>query len=166
MNAAQTVFISYSEVQFILAEAKERGFISTGDAETYYLNGIKGQFSYYASRIPSNFVRPTAAQLTPPASYYTQSAVAYSGTSTEKLNKIYTQKWLSLFMCGFEAWSEWRRVGVPTITPGHDSGGPIPSRVIYPSNELTINTDNYNKAVQMLGTGGDALTTHVWWDVK
>ncbi len=166
MNAAQTVIISYSEVQFILAEAKERGFISTGNAETYYMNGVKGQFDYYASRIPSNFVRPTAAQLNPPASYYAQSAVAYSGTTTEKLTKIYTQKWISLFMCGFEAWSEWRRVGVPTITPGPDAGSPIPSRILYPSDELTINTDNYNAAVQMLGTGGDALTTHVWWDVK
>jgi hypothetical protein len=166
MTAAQTVFASYSEVQFILAEAKERGFITTGDAATYYMNGIKSQFAYYASRIPSNFVRPTAAQLTPLDSYYAQSAVAYTGTTTEKLNKIYTQKWLSLFMCGFEAWSEWRRVGVPTITPGPNSGGYIPSRVLYPSDELTINTDNYNAAVQMLGTGGDALTTHVWWDVN
>jgi hypothetical protein len=166
MTAAQTVIISYSEVQFILAEAKERGFISTGDAETYYLNGIKDQFAYYASRIPSNFVRPTAEQLTPSESYYAQSSVAYTGTTTEKLEKIYTQKWISLFLCGFEAWSEWRRVGVPAITPGPDSGGPIPSRVLYPSDELTINTDNYNTAVQMLGTGGDALTTHVWWDVE
>ena len=166
MTASQTVIISYSEIQFILAEARERGFITTGNAETYYLNGVKSQFSYYASRIPSNFVRPTASQLTPIDSYFVQSKVAYSGTKTEKLTKIYTQKWISLFLCGFEAWSEWRRVGVPTITPGPDSGGSIPSRVIYPSDELTINTENYNTAVQMLGTGGDAITTHVWWDIK
>ncbi len=166
MTAAQSVIISYSEVQFILAEARERGFITEGSAETYYLNGIKSQFSYYASRIPAGYVRPTAAQVTPPAGYYTQAGVAYTGSATEKLTKIYTQKWFSLFLCGFEAWSEWRRVNVPTITPGPNSGGPVPTRVLYPADEMNINTEKYNEAVQLLGGDGDAITTRVWWDVN
>lgn len=166
MTAAQSVIISYSEVQFILAEARERGFISTGNAETYYLNGIKDQFAYYASRIPSNYTRPTAAQITPSANYYTQPGVAFTGSTTEKLTKIYTQKWIALFLCGFEAWSEWRRVDVPTITPGPNSGGSVPVRVLYPADEMNINTESYNAAVQLLGGDGDVITTHVWWDVN
>ncbi len=166
MTAPQSIIISYSEVQFILAEARERGFITTGSAETYYLNGIKDQFNYYAGRIPSGFVRPTAAQVTPPATYYAQAGVAYTGTTTEKLTKIYTQKWIALFLCGFEAWSEWRRVNIPAITPGPNSGGPVPTRVLYPADEMNINTENYQEAVQMLGGDGDAITTRVWWDVN
>src|SRR5690554_3417346 len=47
----QTMLISYSEVQFLLAEARERGFSSEGEAETYYLNGIEASFDYYESRL-------------------------------------------------------------------------------------------------------------------
>ena len=165
MSAAQTIIMSYSELQFILAEAREKGYITTGDAETYYLNGIKDQFNYYASRIPSNFVLPTALQVIPPSGYYTQETVTYTGTSEEKLNKIYIQKWLSLFLCGSEAWSEWRRVGVPEITAGPMSIGYVPVRYIYPADEMRLNEDNYKEAVQMLGGDGDVLSTHVWWDV-
>lgn len=164
-NAAQSVFMPYSEVQFILAEAREKGYITTGDAETYYLNGIRDQFDYYASRIPDNFGVPTSAQLIPPPSYYGQAAVAYTGNQGEKLNKIYTQKWLSLFLVGFEAWSEWRRVGVPTIVAGDDSIGFVPVRYVYPADEQTVNSDNYQEAVNMLGGDGDVISTRVWWDV-
>jgi hypothetical protein len=164
-NAAQSVFMPYSELEFILAEAKEKGYITTGDAQTYYMNGIQDQFAYYASRIPTNFILPTAATVIPPSSYYTQANVAYAGTQTEKLHKIYTQKWLSLFFCGSEAWAEWRRVGVPTIIPGPNTNGYVPVRLLYPADEMLQNVANYQEAVKMLGGEGDALTTHVWWDV-
>ncbi len=164
-NAAQSVFMPYSEVQFILAEAREKGYITTGNAATYYLNGIRDQFEYYASRIPDNFGVPSAAQMIPDPSYYSQDAVAYAGTQEEKLNKIYTQKWLSLFLVGFEAWSEWRRVGVPSITAGDDSIGFVPVRYVYPADEQTVNSDNYQEAVNMLGGEGDVISTRVWWDV-
>lgn len=163
-NAAQSILMSYSELQFILAEARERGFITTGNAETYYLNGIRGQFDYYASRIPANFVLPTAAQVIPPNSYYTQPNVAFTGTLDEKLEKIYVQKWLSLFLNGGEAWSHWRRTGVPEIVPGPNNEGYIPVRYVYPADEQRLNEDNYNAAVGLLG-GPDNLTTKVWWDV-
>ena len=164
-NAAQSVFMPYSEVQFILAEARERGFISVGDAEAYYLNGIADQFAYYSSRIPSSWTVPTSAQLIPDPSYYAQAEVAYTGTQEEKLTKIYTQKWLSLYMVGFEAWSEWRRVGVPTIEPGPDTIGFIPVRYVYPADELRLNEANYRAGVEMLG-GEDEISTRVWWDVN
>lgn len=165
-NAAQSVIMSYSELQFILAEAREKGFITTGSAETFYLKGIESQFLYYSSRIPPVFVLPTANQIIPPSTYYTQTNVAYIGSKEEKLNKIYTQKWLSLFLCGSEAWSEWRRVGVPNIIPGPTSSGYIPVRYLYPADEQRLNGDNYNEAIKLLGSGGDALTTPVWWDLN
>lgn len=163
-NAAQSIFMSYSELQFILAEARERGFINTGSAETYYQNGIRDQFEYYASRIPANFELPTAAQVIPPNSYYTQSIVAYTGSLEDKLNKIYIQKWLSLFLNGGEAWSHWRRTGVPEIVPGPNNEGYIPVRYVYPADEQRLNEENYSDALGLLG-GPDNLTTKVWWDV-
>jgi hypothetical protein len=165
-NAAQSVFMPYSEVQFILAEAREKGYINIGDSESYYLKGIADQFAYYSSRIPANWVLPTSSQLLPEVDYYTQESVVYTGSQEEKLNKIYKQKWLSLFLVGFEAWSEWRRVEYPAIEAGPDAFGDIPVRYIYPADELRINEDNYNNAVQMLGGNGDVVSTKVWWDVN
>jgi hypothetical protein len=164
-NAAQSIFMSHSEVQFILAEARERGYITNGSAEVYYQNGIRAQFEYYASRIPDNFILPMASQVIPPAEYYMQNNVAYTGSTETKLNKIYVQKWLSLFLNGGEAWSHWRRTGVPEIVPGPTSEGFIPVRYVYPADEQRLNEENYKEALTLLG-GPDNLATKVWWDVN
>lgn len=162
-TAVQTLMMTYGELQFILAEAAERNFIS-GDPETYYLQGIQSQFDYYASRIPANFIFPKAADVQPAPGYFTQGKVAYTGTSQEKLDKIYLQKWLALFNCGYEGWSEWRRTGVPVITPGPSSLGFVPVRFLYPLTEQSSNNENYLKAVEI--QGADNTQTRVWWDVE
>jgi len=168
MTAAQALLLTYSEVQFNLAEAAEKGYIPGGSAaaETYYLNGIADQFEYYASRIgnryESSFLKLSAADVLPDNSYYTQAEVAYTGTQEEKLTKIARQKWLSLYFVGYEAWSEWRRTGFPEIVVGTAGPGYIARRVMYPADEMRINEDNYNQAVQWLGA--DDLKTRLWWD--
>lgn len=161
-TAVQTLIMTYGELQFILAEAAELGYID-GDPALHYLNGIQSQFDYYASRIPENFVFPKAADVQPDAGYFTQDAVAYTGTQGEKLNKIWLQKWLALFNCGFEGWSEWKRTGVPVITPGPNSLGFVPVRFLYPLSEQNSNNENYLKAVAIQGP--DNTQTRVWWDV-
>lgn len=50
-TAAQLLLMSYAELQFILAEASERGFITTGSAEEYYRKGIEASFAYYSERV-------------------------------------------------------------------------------------------------------------------
>ena len=161
--------LSYSEVQFILAEAAEKGYISGGStaAGTYYTNAIKDQFAYYASRIPANFgtsyLKLTSANVTADDTYFKQSTVAYAGTADQKLEKIAIQKWISLYMVGYEAWSEWRRTGIPNIPVGSVGPGYVPRRMFYPADELRINVSNYTKGVSLLG-GADDLKTHVWWD--
>lgn len=162
-NAAQSLMMTYSELQFILAEAVERGFIN-GDAEAFYLAGINDQFEYYASRILDNFTFPKATDVMPDPSYFQQDAVAYIGTQQEKLQKIGLQKWLALFNCGYEAWSEWRRTGIPTIVPGPNSTGQVPLRHFYPLSEGNLNNENYQTASSR--QGGDLLQTRVWWDVN
>ena len=164
-TAAQGMILTYSEVQFILAEARERGLITTGDAETYYLNGINDQFAYIASRLDvANFSYPKSADVAPDPSYFTQAGVAYSGTTEEKLYKIRIQKWFALFYNGFEGWSEWRRTKVPKETaPGPNSAINVwPLRSRYPLSEQTINSTNYEAALQVQGP--DDLVTPVWWN--
>jgi hypothetical protein len=162
--AAQVVLMSYAELQFILAEARERNLITSGEAETYYLNGIEASFDYYESRLEVGGYEEIAAVIQPDAAYYTQPSVAYSGTTEEKLAKIGTQKWIALFNSGMEGWFDWRRTGYPAVTPGPGAVIPtVPVRFQYPSSVQALNLESYQAAVARQGE--DMITTRVWWDV-
>jgi hypothetical protein len=74
---------------------------------------------------------------------------------------------VSLFGQAFDAWSEWRRTGLPVLKPATDylNNGQIPTRYIYPREEATLNGANYDSGVSRLSTGSDDNTARVWWDV-
>jgi hypothetical protein len=161
-NAARGLIMTFSELQFILAEARQRNLISTGTAETYYLAGINSNFDFYRATVPSAY----NINLTVPASYFTQADVAYTGTNAELLNKIATQKWIALFFNGLEAWFDWRRSGLPALTPGASNlnSNRIPVRYIYPLSEQALNAAGRNAAITR--QGADDINTRVWWDVN
>jgi len=140
----------YSEVQFALAEATERGFI-TGNAQTFYENGIRAHFEYYNAEIPGD--------------YFTREVIELNGSMDENLEKILTQKWLSLFMVGHEAWFNIRRTGIPELSPGIDNfnSDRYPSRYLYPESEQAANRENYEQAVSRLG--GDNINIKSWWEM-
>jgi len=46
------------------------------------------------------------------------------------------------------------------------TNGELPSRIIYPLTEELTNEENVLKAIESLGSGGDQLTTRLWWDVR
>jgi hypothetical protein len=151
--------MTYSELQFILAEAAEKGMITTSTtAETYYTNGVQANFAYYAAMVPSSY----GIIVTPTPSYYTQPAVAYTGTSTEKLGKIALQKWVSLFFNGLEGWFDWRRTGIPAVVPGIDNlnNNKVPVRFIYPLSEQALNASN--RAAAVTRQGADDINTLIW----
>ncbi|MFC4871896.1 SusD/RagB family nutrient-binding outer membrane lipoprotein [Negadavirga shengliensis] len=161
----QTMLISYSEVQFILAEARERGFISVGDASVYYQNGIRASFNYYESRLRIANLNTLADVIQPGEAYFSQSQVVYEGSQEEKLQKIGMQKWLALFFNGLEGWYDWRRTGIPAIQPGPAAFiATVPVRFMYPTGVQALNRDNYQAAVSVQGE--DRITTRVWWDVE
>lgn len=161
----QSIFMTYSELQFILAEALEKEYIDMGDAATYYDNGIKASFDYYESRLRVANLGAIADVLQPEESYFTQNSVVYSGSKEEKLQKIGTQKWLSLFFTGLEGWFDWRRTGIPEINPGPAAFiSTVPVRFMYPTGVQALNRQNYQDAVA--AQGEDRITTRVWWDVE
>ena len=161
-NAARGLIMTYAELQFILAEARQRNLISTGTAETYYLNGINANFDYYRAIVPASY----NINLTLPASYFTQPAVQFTGTNAELLSKIATQKWIALVFNGLEAWFDWRRSGLPALVPGVSNlnNNRIPVRYIYPVIEQSLNAEGRNAAVAR--QGADDINTRVWWDVN
>ncbi len=159
-NASRGLLMTYAELQFILAEAREKGLVTTGNAETYYTNGILANVLYYKSIVPADY----GINLDLPADYFTQTGVAYTGDTTEKLTKIATQKWIALFFNGLEAWFDWRRSGLPALTPGSSNlnNDKIPVRFVYPLSEQSLNGPNRAAAVSRQGT--DDINTPVWWD--
>ena len=158
-SAPRGILMNYAELQFILAEAREKGMITTGSADTYYTNGITANFDYWKAVVPVQY----NLNVTMPAGYLMQPAVMYTGTQPEKLSKIALQKWIALYFNGLEAWFDWRRTGMPEIVPGASNlnGNKVPVRYIYPLSEQSLNAGNRQKAVTAQG-GTDDLNTKMW----
>jgi len=151
IQIAKGVIMTYAELQFLLAEAAEKALIS-GDAATFYLNGINASFEFYG--------------ITPEPAYFSQGEIAYTGSEEELLEKIGTQKWISLYFQGLEGWFNWKRTGYPKLIPAVDNqnNNMIPVRFIYPIIEQSLNSENRAAAVSRQGT--DDLNSRVWWDVN
>ncbi|MCF2504354.1 SusD/RagB family nutrient-binding outer membrane lipoprotein [Dyadobacter sp. CY107] len=147
------LLLDYSEVEFLLAEAIERGFI-TGSAAEHYNKAVTASITYWGG---------TAAQAT---AYLAQPKVAYATAAATWKEKIGFQKWIALYNRGWESWVEWRRLDSPKLLP--PSGGNVPAglaipvRMIYPINEQTLNPANRESAASAIG--GDLATTKLWWD--
>lgn len=146
-DAVDMMFMHYSELQFLLAEAAEKGYIS-GTAETYYNNGVQANFDYLGAVMDG--------------SYMTQEGVDYNLNSNEsKLELIAKQKWISLFMCGLESWFDWRRTGLPYMKPGQDAlFDQVPVRIQYPDDEKVLNKSNYDAVIS--SQGPDEIITDFW----
>lgn len=147
LSIAKGVIMTYAELQFLLAEAAEKGLIS-GDAKTFYENGVNGSFQFYG--------------LTTPADYLNRQETTYTGTQQEKLAKTGFQKWISLYFQGLEAWFDWRRTGIPALTPGisNQNNNLIPVRFRYPIIEQALNAESRKAAVDR--QGADDLNTKMW----
>jgi hypothetical protein len=135
-------FMSYAELEFLIAEASMKSYITGANAATHYANGITASFA--------------AANNTPDAA----STIASSPVS---LVNIYNQKYIALYWQGIEAWTEQRRTGYPLLQVVQDANPSVSyaKRYYYNSIESSINATNYQAAVA--NQGADLLSTKVWW---
>jgi len=91
------------------------------------------------------------------------------GTSAAvTLQQVQLQTWLALYGTTQFAWDEWRRTGVPVLTPAPDAVNltkTIPRRFQYPTTESLVNGDAYGVAIKAFPYGGnDTHDNKVWWD--
>jgi len=110
-----------------------------------------------------SLVAPTNAEIN---AYIASNGVAWANASTDaqKLNRIAIQKWINFnVMQPDEAWAEVRRLKLPALTFVPDNGiQPLPpNRWLYPTDEQTYNSANYQAVA-----ASDKLTTKIFWDVK
>jgi hypothetical protein len=145
--------LDYAETEFLLAEAVERGFLTSGTAEQYYDNAITASIEFWGG---------TATQAT---AYLAQPTVAYSTAAGDYKQKIGFQKWIALTNRGCDAWTEIRRLGQPNLNVLNPPIGAIsvlPLRFYYPLAEETANPVNWAAAAATLN-GGDVVTAKLFW---
>ncbi|MDR3712599.1 MAG: SusD/RagB family nutrient-binding outer membrane lipoprotein [Puia sp.] len=167
---APTFFLTYAETALLEAEAAYRGWIS-GDPATFYTAGVTAamdQFGQMSSLESATSATPATYPPIPAGAIaaYLAANPYSSGTALEQIN---TQYWITTFLDEYEAFANWRRSGFPTLTPvnnyiGNVTNGTIPRRFTYSVSEQTANAVNYQAAASRM-TGGDKMTSRVWWDV-
>jgi hypothetical protein len=148
------ILMTASEVQFLLAEAKQRFSDVTlpGTAQSYFEAGIVQSF------------RVLGANTAGAANFKGSKINNYDwDASTDKLAAIAIQKWTALTnFSGLEAWAEYRRTNLPVTPQSIQIVGETkrPVRFFYPNTELGSNGEN----VKAQGTI-DVFTTKLFWDV-
>ena len=148
------VILSYAQVQLFLAEAANSQIISGGiNASINYLKkGIQANLEY-------NEIAPGTTTL-----YIDQVAVNFTNSSLGK-EIIGTQMWLALYGQGIETWTEWRRTGIPSLSPVENADptvGVIPRRFYFSTDSQNYNNANYVLASSTL-SDGDTMKSKVWW---
>ncbi|MEZ4943754.1 MAG: SusD/RagB family nutrient-binding outer membrane lipoprotein [Saprospiraceae bacterium] len=149
----EALLIDYAEVEFLLAEAVERGMSVGGTAAEHYENAIRASVEYWGGSIADA------------NAYLATTPVAYATATGDWKQKIGTQKWIALYNRGFEGWVEWRRFDYPILNVPPDPSityADIPRRYTYPVSEQNLNTDAYNAAATAVG--GDDVKTKLFWD--
>jgi hypothetical protein len=148
---APVSLVTYAQALFARAEAAKRGWIAGGDAtaKTNYDLAIEQSVRQWNN----NSITGLATMMANPA-------IAYD--PAKALEQIGTQRWVHLFMHGYEAWAEWRRTGFPAFT--NPQGKQVPTRQGYPVEEQFNNKENYLEAIQRQFNGKDELSGKVWWD--
>jgi len=148
---APIYLVTYAQALFAKAEAAKRGWIAGGDveAETNYKLALEHSVRMWNNNDTTGL-----------GVFRSYAGIAYAPATG--LEQIATQRWVHLFMHGFEGWAEWRRTGFPTLLkPG---GKEIPTRQGYPTDEPFKNKVNYQNAINSQFNGADDLYGKVWWD--
>lgn len=160
------VMMESSEMMFLLAEARQKGWISAGTAKGYYESGIRLSFERWqiedgtkpathigSDKIVDNF-----------SAYYEKPDVALDGSAAD-LDKIATQKWLSMLITNqIEAYTDYKRTGKPAFIGKiveSFSTYQYPLRYVYPLDESSNNKEQYDAAVSALG-GKDLPSSKMW----
>lgn len=149
---APVYLVTYSELLFAMSEAVKRTWIGGGDsqAEAYYEDAIEQSLLQWTG---------SADDL---ATFLSEPGIAYDPATAYE--QIATQKYVHLFMNGYQAWAEYRRTGFPDdmVQP---LGRAVPTRQMYIETEQFNNSENYLDALRsQFGQEQESPYFRVWWD--
>ena len=162
--------INSAEVEFLLAEAKGKGWNVPGEALTHFNAAIKASMEWLnthylqaADKISDNEINTFVAS----------QAGNFAANAKEAIN---TQAWILHMMNPNEAWANLRRSDYPIledrkkypIRPDFtydDDNLSTPTRLRYPISENQYNSVNYKEAIDRMG-GNDDWHKRLWWDMS
>lgn len=152
--------LSYSELEFILAEAAARGWIS-GSAKTHYDNAIKANFTFYQTYVknPGQYFSGFNVN-----TYLATPLVVYDNSAplSVQLEKIMTQKYMTMFhQSQWTSYYDYLRTGLPNYPL--QTGISAPFRFRYPQSEYNYNNTNLQAALASQYGGSDNINTKPWW---
>ena len=159
----KAVLINAAEVQFILAEASVRGWISNS-ALDYYNNGIQLSMGQYgiSDGDPSAVYDKENNTLIPfDQGVYMAQAEQIFNDATDKMEPIMHQKWISQWLTP-ESWFDWRRTGLPNLSVNiiaGTKGQEIPVRFYY---DDPFNEENMLKAIGKLQPAENDQWSKMW----
>ncbi len=152
-----------AEVHFIKAEAYIRGLgvaTNVAAAEAAYTNGVVASISLWQEIVKNTQIWVNA----PPEKTINEIYQLVNNhprisifSNSNKLELIYTQRWLDAFRQPWEAFALSRRTNA---TP-REGNAPEYYRLAYPPSEVENNPDNW--AAQVAKMGGDTPKVKVWW---
>lgn len=155
------------------AEGREMNWFGVGNAKDYYDAGVMASFAQWGVTMPAAYLTTAAAYNTGVgapgnvgANSYGSIKPAQNAATPNNIARIALQYWLATYINGNEAWANMRRTGYPNILPTNfatNSGGQIPRRYVYGTDEYALNPAQLATAVGRLA-GGDTQDSRVWWD--
>ncbi|WP_343534849.1 SusD/RagB family nutrient-binding outer membrane lipoprotein [Pedobacter sp.] len=163
------MIMNYAELQFILAEAALKGWVTSATADTYYKNGVRGGITQWLPNWPNG----TAVTTVPTSTEVTNALNAYltftgmewdtSLSMNDLMERLHIQKYYAMFLVDYQQWFEYRRTGHPILHKGAGlrNNGVMPARMKYPIYVQSTNPTNYKKAIA--NQGADLISTNVWW---
>lgn len=170
--------INSAEVEFLLAEAKSKGWNVSGTVEDHYKNGIKASMEWLNTHYLQAADKISNAEI----DTYINGMLATGALTANAKEAINTQAWILHMMNPSEAWANLRRSDYPVIAdrtklptrPDFNNDEPnktTPTRLRYPLLENKYNSDNYNEAIERMGVKNekgeyeDNWHKRLWWDV-
>ena len=164
-----SIRLGYADMNFLLAEAAERGWIQ-GSAKQYYDEGVRASFDFVRTTVPSQYnngVEITDADID---MYLHGEKTAYNeaGTITDRLHQIWMQTYLAgYFHMSYDAYYDFRRTGYPAFPINPDTNlntqnDKIPMRWLYPDSENNYNREQLKIALQRQWNGVDDVNNIMW----
>ena len=147
--------ITSFESLFLQAEAKSRGWITTGPtAETLYKRAVTESFVWLNVKRDANLLAMPPISAISPAQYasdylaQTDAKIAWPAGPNDQIKTIAWQRFLAFNGNNhLEIYNDYRRLGVSAVPiplstdPGRGSN-PIPFRLLYPETEYSFNNSN------------------------
>ena len=160
------VVMTYAEVEFLLAEAKLKGWnVGSETVEQHYENGVKASMAFLVDNYDCEIDNQAIND------YIANNPISTLSDEGKK-EAINTQAWILHFHNPSECWANVRRSGYPKLkspaeygyaadklTGGYD----IPVRLCYPILESSYNKEGYKEALDRMG-GTNSWNIPVWWD--